>query len=223
MSAHWYERQEYIDQLILFGKAVQGVDPYRVIIQPDRSKCRSGYCSFAASTIAVNPTVFPVPANKQFLLTKALLIHEAGHRRHTSPETLPRLHSVVANVLEDERVDRRMIEEFASAGWFLRKLSAEFLSRARPIDETNDSPGVVIDYFLQLRWANRCGRPVNGSLSLRNRNLWERVEPIVLESWQAQTSQEVNRNAAKILGVLGLNATTAHLWSTQTSIHKEVM
>ena len=35
MSVPWYEWRNVRDRLILFGKAVQGISPYKVLIEPD--------------------------------------------------------------------------------------------------------------------------------------------------------------------------------------------
>jgi hypothetical protein len=103
MIVPWYEKKAIRDELILFGRAIQGVWPYEVIIEPDPAKCHSGLCSFNARKILVNPTLFKAPAAEQFLLTKALLVHEAGHRRHTDPTWVLDTVREIANILEDER------------------------------------------------------------------------------------------------------------------------
>lgn len=201
---HWYERADIIDRLMVFGRALQGFDPYEVVIEPNPYRCRSAYCNFNQRRIAVNPTYFKFPPERQLLLTKALLIHEAGHRRFSQPGILPNLALQVANVLEDERVDTRMCADFAAVGWFLRHLCREFLARSEPVGRDSDAPDVIISYILRLRWANRLGQPIEDSLSVANQALWERVKPLVYESWQAETAQTVDRNAAEIVGILGL-------------------
>jgi len=91
MTVPWYEWRNIRNKLIVFSRAVQGVSPYRVLIEPDRSKCPSGYCNFTRREIAANPTVFPLSPEDQYQLTKAVLVHEAGHRRFTTPNSLPPL------------------------------------------------------------------------------------------------------------------------------------
>lgn len=205
MDAAWYERQEVKDKLIVFGCAIQGVAPYEVIIEPDPAKCRDGCCGFESRRITVNPTAFSVPAQEQYLLTKALLVHEAGHRRHSSPASLPSPVREIANILDDERVERRMCHEFVGVKWPIFRLAARFYEQSRPIDKTSDKRNEVVSYFLQLRWATRIGLPVKGGLSPRNQLLWEKVEPFVYEAWQAESSDIVNRNADRIAEILSFS------------------
>ena len=108
MSIPWYEREDFKEELESFGRALQGSKPYEVVIETNAEKCRSAQCNFTAGRIVVNPTFFPGLPEAQHLVTKALLVHEAGHRRYSTPESLPTLVREVANILEDERVDRRM-------------------------------------------------------------------------------------------------------------------
>jgi hypothetical protein len=205
MAVPWYEWRNIRNRLIVFGRAVQGISPYRVLIEPERAKCPSGYCNFSKREIAANPSLFYGELPKdQYQLTKAILVHEAGHRRFTTPnKTSPLVHQV-ANILEDERIERQMCMEFAGVRWLVRKLSQALYEESKPIDEKSDSPGEVVACFLQLRWANRIGRLIKGSLSSKNQELWQKVEPLVYEAWQAQTSEIVDRNAKKIVNILGL-------------------
>lgn len=205
MTVPWYEWRNIRNKLIIFGRAVQGVSPYRVLVEPDRAKCPSGYCNFSRREIATNPSLFPdlIPKDR-FHLTRAILVHEAGHRRFTTPNKLSPLVHQVANILEDERVERQMCEEFAGVRWLVRRLSHALYEDSKPLDEKSDSSGEVVAYFLQLRWAKRLGLPIKGGLSIKNRELWQKVEPLVYESWQAETSQIVDRNAGEIVRTLGL-------------------
>jgi len=213
MAVPWYEWRNIRNRLIIFGKAVQGISPYRVRIEPDRSKCPSGYCHFSKREIAVNPSLFPALLPKdQYQLTKAILVHEAGHRRFTTPNKLSPLVHQVANILEDERIERQMSDEFAGVRWLVKKLSQTFYEEAKPIDEKSDSPGEVVAYFLQLRWAKRIDQPIKGGLSRRNRKLWQRVEPLVYQAWQAETSEMVDKKAAEIVRTLGLKEIEIPAW-----------
>ncbi len=205
MTTVWYERKEIKDELVVFGRAIQGIAPYRIVIEPDPAKCRSGVCSFSAKEIVVNPTMFAGCDIDQYQLTKALLVHEAGHRRYTYMVALPIIVSAIANILEDERVESRMWDEFVGVRWLITKLAARFHQEAMPIDGNSDLPHEVVSYFLQLRWAKRINGSVKGGLSKSNYALWTRVEPLVYESWQASSSDTVSRNAAIIADILSLD------------------
>jgi hypothetical protein len=204
MAVPWYEWRNIRNRLVVFGRAVQGVSPYQVAIEPDRSKCPSGYCHFTKREIAANPNIFALRPKDQYQLTKAILVHEAGHRRFTTPNKLSPLVHQVANILEDERIERQMYEEFAGVRWLVKRLSQQLYQESKPIDAKSDSPGEVVAYFLQLRWGKRIGRSMKGSLSSKNQELWQKVEPLVFEAWQAATSEIVDRNAEEIVRILGL-------------------
>jgi hypothetical protein len=179
MAIPWYEWRPIRNRLLGYARAVQGISPYRVTLEPDKSKCRSGYTNFSQRLITVNPTMFEVPPEEQYVLTKAVLCHEAGHRRFTTPSVLPAHVHFVSNLLEDQRIEFLMEEEFAGVRPLLKCLSAQMMKEATPLDPGNDSPIEVLNYILQLRWATRAGMPVNGELSEKNRKRWELVEPLV--------------------------------------------
>jgi len=119
---------------------------------------------------------------------------------------------MVANILEDERIERQMCQEFAGVRWLVRRLSEALYDESMPVDEASDSPGEVVAYFLQLRWAKRIGEPVKGGLSSGNKELWQKIEPLVYEAWQAESSQIVDRNAEKIVRILGLKEIHIPAW-----------
>jgi len=202
MDVAWYEREEVKDKLLVFGRAIQGAYPYDVILEPDPAKCRGGFCSFDRRIICVNPTVFSVPAQEQYLLTKALLVHEAGHKRHSTPTSVASPVREIGNILDDERVERLMCREFVGIRWLITKLAGRFYEDARLIDSTSDRGNEVVSYFLQLRWATRIGRSVKGELSQDNQRLWARVEPLIYEAWDAEASEVVDRNASMIAEML---------------------
>ncbi len=213
MAVPWYEWRNIRSRMVIFGKAVQGVSPYRVLIESDFDKCPTGYCNFSKREIAVNPSLFPDLLSKdQYQLTKALLVHEAGHRRFTTPKRLSPIVQQIGNILEDERIEREMCMEFAGVRWLIKRLSEELYREAEPINEESDSPGEVVSCFLQLRWAIKIDRPVKGKLSKKNKKLWEKVEPLVYEAWQAENSEVVYRNAEKIVRILDLKRLEIPLW-----------
>jgi len=212
MAVPWYEWKNIREKLLIFGKAVQGVSPYKVLIEPDFKKCPSGYCSFTKKEIAANPNLFKVLPKDQYQLTKAILVHEAGHRRFTSPKKLPQVVHQVANILEDERIERLMSEDFAGVRWLVKKLSQELYSESEPVNEKSDSPGEVVAYFLQLRWAKRIGKEVKGSLSSKNKKLWQKIEPLVYKAWEADASEVVYQSAERIVKILGLKEDEIPSW-----------
>ncbi len=212
MSVPWYEWRNIRNRLFTYGRAVQGVSPYRVLLEPDKTKCFTGYTSFSKRLIMVNPTLFEASPREQYQLTKAVLCHEAGHRRFTSPSKLPSHVHLVSNILEDERIERLMEQEFAGVRGLLKHLSAEMLKEARPIDSESDEPVQVLNHILQLRWSKRSGVPVKGALSPRNQERWKLIEPLIRQAWAAETSEVCQHNAREILRILGLQEPDIPEW-----------
>ena len=212
MAIPWYEWRPIRSRLLGYARAVQGISPYRVNLEPDKSKCSGGYTNFSQRLITVNPTMFVVTPEEQYQLTKAVLCHEAGHRRFTTPTALPPHVHFVSNALEDERIERLMEEEFAGVRPLLRKLSEELLNEANPLDPASDDPAQVLNHILQLRWAARSGLWVKGELSPRNWGLWEQVEPLVHEAWTAESSLVCDRNAQEIVNILGIKEPDLPQW-----------
>jgi hypothetical protein len=212
MAVPWYEWRHIRSRLLGYARAVQGVFPYRVALEPDRSKCPSGYTNFSKRLIMVNPVMFETSPEEQYQLTKAVLCHEAGHRRFTTPSALPPHIHFVSNLLEDERIEKLMEEEFAGIRSLLRKLSEEMLKEARPLDPASDDPVQVLNYILQLRWSERCGEPVKGKLSPANQDLWERVKPLVYDAWTAESSIICDRNAEELVSILGIKEPDIPEW-----------
>lgn len=212
MSIPWYEWRHIRNRLINYGRAVQGVSPYRTILEPDKRKCASGYTNFSKRLIMVNPTMFEAKAREQYQLTKAVLCHEAGHRRFTTPSKLPPHIHLVSNILEDERIERLMEEEFAGVRGLLKKLSLEMLKEAKPLDPRSDEPAEVLNYILQLRWSERAEEPVKGVLSPKNRERWAQIEPLVYQAWRAESSRVCDRNAQEIVRILGIGEPDIPEW-----------
>lgn len=205
MSCPWYEQGNLREEILVFGRAIQGVAPYDIIIEPDHAKCHGGCCSFDDRLIVVNPTLFDTPPEEQFTLTKGLLVHEAGHKRFTTPSSRPVITRKIANIMEDERVERLMCEEFIGVRWMVQRLAERFYQKATPINPNSDESYLVVSYFLMLRWAKRIGKPVRGNLSKKNQLLWKQVEPLVYDAWQAENSLVVDQYAIVIAEILGFN------------------
>jgi hypothetical protein len=102
--------------------------------------------------------------------------------------------------------------EFAGVRYLLKKLSAEMLKEAKPLDSLSDDPIQVVNYMLQLRWATRAGVAVKGSLSTRNQERWTKVEPLVYQAWTAESSLVCDRNAEEIVRILDIKEPDIPEW-----------
>lgn len=209
----WYDWRNVCESLVTFGRAIQGVSPYTVVIEPDSRKCETAFCNFTTRRLAVNPKLFPECTPKdQYALTKALLVHEAGHRRFTTVGTAKGLLHLVMNILEDERIERLMSESFAGLRHLVTALSAAMYASAEPLDADAKSSGEVLAAILQARWADRIGQALKGSLSPKNQTLWDKVMPLVRQAWIAPDTATVEGFARDIVAILGLTEKTIPTW-----------
>jgi hypothetical protein len=210
VALRWWQWRNIQERLTLFGRALQGPQPYRVELAAEPGL--TGLTDFGRRLIRVNPDMVPGLRPRQgYDVTKAVLCHEAGHRRFTTPAELPAVVHMVSNILEDQRIESLMMEEFAGTRRLIRALT-ELLYDRSPELEATDDPGQVVAAALQYRWAYRLGLPLKGNLSAPNRGLWERVKPLVERAWVASSSLEVDRIARRIVRILGLKEHQVPTW-----------
>jgi len=160
----WHEWGTARERLATFGRAIQGISPYRVLIEPDKRRCPTGYCDFARREIAVNPDLFGLVPEAAYRATQALLLHEAGHRRYTVPAKLGEAAAFVSNLLEDQRVESLMAEQFAGLRPLVDYLAELMIERVPEANPASESPGEILGYLLAWRFAARLGRPAKGVL-----------------------------------------------------------
>jgi hypothetical protein len=216
----WYEWRNVREQLTTFGRAIQGVSPYKVVIEADKRRCPTGLCDYTNRVIAINPRMFPDhPPSEQYKAAKGLLVHEAGHRRFTTPGITSPLVHFVSNMLEDERVERLMVGYYAGLGHLVTFLAELMYREAKPMQPTSDDPTEVLNMVLQSRWAERIEKPLKGGLSAKNKSLWEKVQPLVEEAWEAPDSQRVDEIAEEIISILDLKEIP--LWMMKLIGHQE--
>src|SRR3990167_7585071 len=125
----WHDWRPHRNRLVAWSKAIQGRDPYSIEFD---TRCPSSYTDFKKRLMKVNPELFGKTAKEQFNFTKALLSHEAGHKRFTTPAKLPKLVAQVSNILEDERIERLMSADYSGISKQLKALNAEGLKLAEP-------------------------------------------------------------------------------------------
>ena len=201
----WYEWRTHTNRLQAWSRAVQGTNPYKVEFEPNSLKCPTAYTDFGKRLMRVNPEFAGKTPREQYNFTKALLSHEAGHKRFTTPDkSLSPLVAQISNILEDERIERLMEAEFSGVRPLLKRLNEAILDKAPELSPESENKGDVLNYALQWRWSLRSGMPVKGSLSTPNQALWALCEPLVRECWTAETSETSDKNAAEIARILDL-------------------
>ena len=210
MGLKWWQWRNIQERLRLFGKALQGPEPYRIEFANDPGL--TGVTDFGRRLVRVNPEMIPDLKPRQgYDITKAVLCHEAGHRRFTEPTELSPVVHMVSNILEDQRIESLMMEEFAGTRPLIRMLTQAMYDRSPELGPTDD-PGQVVAAALQYRWAVRLGLPLKGELSPVNHERWCQVRPLVEEAWVAGSSQEVDRIAERIVKLLGLKEHQVPAW-----------
>lgn len=210
MALKWWQWKHIQERLKLWGRALQGVEPYRIEFSDDHAL--TGLTDFSARVIKVNPEMIAgLRPREGYEITKAVLCHEAGHRRFTTPVELGWVVHMVANILEDQRIESLIMEEFAGTRPLIRRLTEALYDRSPELEATDD-PGQVVGAALQWRWAVRLGVGLKGELSEVNKERWEQVRPMAEEAWVAATSEEVNTIAWRIVTLLGLTETSIPSW-----------
>lgn len=210
MALRWWQWKHIQERLRLWGRALQGVEPYRIEFAAEPGL--TGLTDFTRRLIQVNPEMVPgLKPRDAYEITKGVLCHEAGHRRFTAPAELSPVVHLVSNILEDQRIESLIMEEFAGTMPLIRRLT-ERLYEMSPALETDDRPGHVVSAALQWRWAARLGRGLKGELSELNQARWTQVRPLAEAAWAAATSDEVNAIAARIVELLGLTEPDVPAW-----------
>jgi hypothetical protein len=202
VALKWWQWKHIDERLRLWGRALQGVEPYRIELVDEPGL--TGLTNFTQRLIKVNPEMIRgLKPRAAYEITKAVLCHEAGHRRFTTPTELNPVVHMVSNILEDQRIESLMMEEFAGTRPLIQRMT-EALYEKSPDLEPTDDPGQVIGAALQYRWAVRLGLGLKGELSPLNVELWEQVRPMAEEAWVATSTKEVDLIAWRIVTLLGI-------------------
>lgn len=210
MGLKWWQWRNIQERLRLFGRALQGPEAYRIEFADDPGL--TGVTDFGRKLVRVNPEMIPGLKPRQgYDMTKAVLCHEAGHRRFTEPTELSPVVHMVSNILEDQRIESLMMEEFVGTRSLIRMLT-EAMYEQSPELQTTDDPGQVVAAALQYRWACRLGLPLKGELSALNQERWRQVRPMVEDAWVAESSIDVDRIAQRIVKLLDLKEHQVPAW-----------
>src|SRR5574341_185517 len=202
----WYEWRTHSNRLKAWSRAMQGANPYTVEFEPNPAKCPTAYTDFSKRLMRVNPEFAGTKPRDQYDFTKAMLSHEAGHKRFTTPnKALRPVVAQISNILEDERIERLMESEFAGCRPLLKRLNKAMQEKAPAIKPDSESTADVLNWMLQARWTERSGLPFNGELSPKNQELWEQCQPLQAECFYAETSETCDVNAARIAEILGMS------------------
>lgn len=210
MALKWWQWKHIDERLRLWGRALQGVEPYRIELVDEPGL--TGLTNFTQRLIKVNPEMIRgLKPREAYEITKAVLCHEAGHRRFTTHAELNPVVHMVSNILEDQRIESLMMEEFAGTRPLIRRMTEALYEKSPPLEATDD-PGQVIAATLQWRWAVRLGLDLKGELSPINAERWEQVRPMAEEAWVAASTKDVDLVAWRIVTLLGLKEDEIPPW-----------
>ena len=209
----WYDWRNVRETLVTFGRAIQGVSPYPVVIEPDRRRLRHGALQLHAATHRCEPDGLPGSDAQGAVRPdqgapgargRAPALHHAGRREGRA--------ALVANCLEDERVERLMSDGFAGLRPLVSELSRAMCADAQPLDPRSDSPGQVLAALLMTRWSERAGTALKGKPVESEPGALGTVLPLAREAWAAPDTGTVNALAERIVEILGLTEEAVPEW-----------
>jgi hypothetical protein len=191
---------------------------YTIRLQPEGT----GFHTPVEKIIQVNPQLFPLqPVEVQFRLTQGLLAHECGHAWFTgcwldqSENVLQEL----ANMLEDERIERGICTLYPGVGPAIRLLGdLVYNGMERTPDEAHIQ---AYTCCLAWRWAhNRTNeKEMFERLCVSNdgQRLWVKIRSLVEQAWTAPDTQTVISLARDILRILDIPKSTPRLGLVQVN------
>jgi hypothetical protein len=213
----WHDWGPVREHLRTWGASLLRGRRYTVTVDP--RSVRTGVCHFTHRAIKVNPEGFGLTDAEQYGCAKALLAHEAGHAWHTDEGALggddtgthdKRSRTILdrlVNILEDERVERCMMNHFVLCRRLFGLLGDVAYRDSHPLP-SDDDPRAVIGACLLWRWAHDRAEQdqakIQDALSGANLALWDQVSPLVEEAWVAQSTLQVVAFAREILAILAI-------------------
>ncbi len=133
----------------------------------------------------------------------AMAAHEIGHAHYTGDPAESKILHHVANILEDERIERAMARRVAGLERLFDQVGSAFWEENAPL--TGDEPWRVIGACLLWRWEHdHPERPSKIRLSGQAAALWDDVRPIAEGAWVAETYDDVVQAARQILQRLNI-------------------
>lgn len=149
--------------------------------------------------ILINPSAFQdvEPVLLQFELTQGVIGHEVGHSLFTDGWVSSQYTKLawLVNALEDERIERGVAYVYPLFATRFEQL-AKFLLTNAP------STFSALDAALIYRWACRFQTDEQFVMSLDSPDEWAAIKPLVLQAWEAPSTEEVIRIAKEILAIL---------------------
>ena len=203
----WWEYRAARQALTAFGQALSGGRRFPIRFR----KAGVNYTDFSRREVVIDPEVVtdPDPGIHQALV-KGALCHEFAHVRYTTPyfgmdtsrtDLKAAIVAQVSNILEDERIDRAMMNASWGTEKYLRfrkrRLWEQLLTE---IDSSSEDPAQVLTAVLHLRYGWEC----KGQLHPKNQALLDEIWPLVWRAWNAISTDVVRACAEEVVRILGL-------------------
>lgn len=203
----WWEYRAARQALTAFGQALSGGRRFPIRFR----KAGVNYTDFSRREVVIDPEVVtdPDPGIHQALV-KGALCHEFAHVRYTTPyfgmdtsrtDLKAAIVAQVSNILEDERIDRAMMNASWGTEKYLRfrkrRLWEQLLTE---IDSSSEDPAQVLTAVLHLRYGWEC----KGQLHPKNQALLDQIWPLVWRAWNAISTDVVRACAEEVVRILGL-------------------
>jgi hypothetical protein len=216
----WYEYVPNRDRLDLW---VRSKAPGRITsLRFDLREETTGWFDPIRHSIGVNPTSVGKSPREQWVGTRAIALHEAGHALHTGNLGTGLLHHV-SNLLEDQRIEWLMCNADPAMTKEMRFKNRWRWKETAIATAANDDPEHILEAALLYRWEWWLGigtakrkrktiasvkTPVSKIvLGTENQKRWDTVRSWVESAWVAETSDQVVAYARRILEFLKIPET----------------
>lgn len=205
------------DYLLVFGAEPHGTPP---------ESCETGYTDFSQQRCWVNAEFCVGRPRDQFVVTVFLAAHERAHARWTEfvaadlnlrdgegaevlhPRTkepfTDRVLHTIWNVLEDERIERLLEQEFSMLNGYLQTASA-LIHKQMPLLEITGAPSEVIGWLLTRQRSARGGLSLPCPLNPEQVQLLAQCEPLIQEAYHCASARRVVELAREIQKILELD------------------
>ncbi|MHB1455319.1 MAG: vWA domain-containing protein [Armatimonadota bacterium] len=208
MALRWHEWHTASERLQARLYALTSGRPFKFRFAPDFP---TAYCDLKNKTVGVNPEAFDEVFVEQkiageskdeanFLMSRALLGHEALHVVYTDSETLHEAckdpdDAKIFNILEDARIEKIGSAESHVSKTLFRLLNATSFKMLPAFNESN--PYAMI--HLLMHWRHGMRIP-----ELTDESKWIEIRKLAEDSLYAPTSSEVLLITRQIADLLGL-------------------
>lgn len=210
MNQHWWQKPDIQNWSIRAWRYYSWRPTYRLTLTTSE---RTAYVNMRDKLVVCNPEYPYPPLNyrsgvrglpkdvRQFQVAylESLIAHEAGHTHHTG-ELPPGLLGQLVNIIEDERMERKMAQTFPTLKP-LFQLAAD-ADAAHTIASSGKGGDIIGGCLLHRfthhhpQWAYLPDGP--------DRHHWPEVRTILEAVWDADTYEEVIQAAKRILSIVGV-------------------